>query len=135
MSKHILLIEDDPVVVEAYVHELVQHGYTIDYASNGQEGLAKLASITFDLILLDIMLPGMNGIDVLKQIKTNEKIASTPVVVLTNLGQEGVYQEAINQGITGYLLKVEALPSQLAIKIDEFFKSGEFKSSDVKPTQ
>ncbi|HSX48183.1 MAG TPA: response regulator, partial [Candidatus Nanoarchaeia archaeon] len=95
-SKKILIIEDDKFIAEMYAKLLVGHGYKVDFAVNGKEGLQKAKGGDYDLILLDIMMPEVTGIDVLKQLRGDDGIglANTKIVILTNLGQNQASQDA-----------------------------------------
>jgi two-component system alkaline phosphatase synthesis response regulator PhoP len=82
----ILLVEDDPMVVRMYQRKLTKDGFRVTLAFNGEEGLAALMKERPDIILLDIMMPKMNGIEMLKRIKADPVLKNIPVVILTNLG-------------------------------------------------
>ena len=82
--KKILLIEDDPVVRTVYQRFLQSHGFTVEVAVDGEEGLAKLATARPDAVLLDVMMPKLNGIAVLQVMRVQETFRSVPVIVLTN---------------------------------------------------
>jgi DNA-binding response OmpR family regulator len=82
----ILLIEDDPMITRMYQRKLEGEGFKVTLAFNGEEGLAAIKNEKPNIILLDIMMPKMNGIDTLKAIKADLSIKDIPVVMLTNLG-------------------------------------------------
>ena len=82
----ILLVEDDSMIVRMYQRKLEAEGFKVALAFNGEEGLAALKKETPDLVLLDIMMPKMNGIEMLKAVKADPALKSVPVVILTNLG-------------------------------------------------
>ena len=124
MDKKILLVEDEPFIVETYTHELEKSGYTVDVAEDGQKGLDLILNNQYDLILLDIMLPEIHGVDLLQKIKDLPDKKNTPVIMLTNLGQESVIEKSFNVGAAGYVLKINALPTQLVEKVKNFFESG-----------
>lgn len=84
----ILLVEDDPMVVRMYQRKLEMEGFKLTIAFNGEEGLEALKKEKPDLILLDIMMPKMNGIEMLKAVKADPVIKDIPVVILTNLGDK-----------------------------------------------
>lgn len=114
-SKKILIIEDDKFIAEMYAKLLVGHGYKVDFAVNGKEGLQKAKGGDYDLILLDIMMPEVTGIDVLKQLRGDDGIglANTKIVILTNLGQNQASQDALKAKADGYLIKADIVPSKL----------------------
>lgn len=115
----ILLIEDEVFVRDLYQRQLEKANFTIQCAKDGPEGLLY-ALQSPDLILLDIMLPGMNGIDLLKQLKSNLQTSSIPVILLTNLGQAEVIKQAYNLGAQGYLLKLNTAPDLLIEVVKKF---------------
>lgn len=82
----ILLVEDDPMVVRMYKRKLTMEGFDLSLAYNGEEGLEAINKDRPDIILLDIMMPRMNGFEMLKRVKSDEKNKDIPIVILTNLG-------------------------------------------------
>ncbi len=122
MSKKILLIEDDAFIRDLYKTVLTKAGYELEVAVDGQEAVEKAAKDTFDLILLDIMLPKLTGIEVLKVLReVGSKANATPVYVLTNLGEDTIMEEANKLGANGYFLKAKYLPKQLVEEINKLF--------------
>lgn len=119
----ILLVEDDLFLRDIYSDILTREGFIVLTADDGEVGL-KLGQDNPDakLMLLDIMLPKMHGIDLLKRLKSDPKSAMLPVVILTNLTEEHVIQEALNAGAAGYLVKVKYTPPQVLEKVKEFIK-------------
>lgn len=120
--KKILIVEDDQYLRELYVEILEEEGYAVDHASDGQEGYEKMYQGGYDLVLLDIMLPKMDGIKILEKIK-NETPPIRPnvvVVVLSNLGQESVIANATSLGAHGYMIKSEHTPDQVIAKVKGF---------------
>jgi DNA-binding response OmpR family regulator len=119
----ILLVEDDLFLRDIYYEILQKEGFTVLMADDGITGL-KLGKENVDakLMLLDIMLPNMHGIDILKQLKSDPTSAVLPIVMLTNLTEEHVIQEALNAGAAGYLVKVKYTPPQVVDKVKEFIK-------------
>lgn len=120
-QKRILLIEDDKFLYDLYLNVLQKGGFYVEVADNGEDGLFKALNDNFDLILLDIMLPKKNGVDVLKELK--EKGKNTPVLVLSNLGQEEIVQQCLTLGAVGYLIKVQNLPQDVVIRVNEVLES------------
>lgn len=129
-TKKILLIEDDYFINQLYMRILKQVGYKMVLASDGAEGI-KLADNSYDLILLDIMLPKMNGINVLKKLKENPNTKKIPVILLTNLGQESVIKAAFTIGAQGYLMKISMTPYEMVEKIKPFIINPSFQM-DIK---
>lgn len=123
MSKKILLVEDDAFVRDLYHTVLTKAGYEIEIANDGEEAVGMASYKLYDLILLDIMLPKLTGMEVLKTLRANDSRAKdTPVYLLTNLGEENIVQEAYKIGANGYLLKAKYLPKQLVEEVDKFFE-------------
>jgi DNA-binding response OmpR family regulator len=119
----ILLVEDDLFLRDIYVDILQREGFTVLTADDGEEGL-RLGQNHPDakLMLLDIMLPKMHGIDLLKKLKADPKSAELPVVMLSNLTDAHVIQESLNAGAAGFLVKVKYTPPQVLEKVKEFIK-------------
>ena len=128
-KKKILLIEDDIFIRDLYVRILEQDKFSVVTADDGEMGLQKVEEETFDLILLDIMLPKLNGIEFLRRIKTNQKLKKIPIFLVTNLGQESIIKEAFNLGAIGYFLKAQSLPQDISNHLKQFFATGEISSS------
>ena len=118
--KSILLVEDDLFVRELYQRVLSEAGFKVITAENGTEGL-KLAETKPDLILLDIMLPEMDGITVLSKLKRNAATSQIPVILLTNLGQENIIKKAFKMGAKGYLVKMHFSPYEIVNEVKNFF--------------
>lgn len=113
----ILLVEDEDFIRQLYKRQFEKAGYVIEDFANGKDGVAAGLKNQYDLILLDIMLPDVNGIDILKQIKENQTVGKTPVVMLTNLGQDDVIKEGFKFGATGYLIKAAYTPDQVVQEV------------------
>lgn len=120
MAQHILLVEDDPMLTELYQTKLEMDGFQVSVATDGESGLAQVKKLKPDLILLDIMLPKLNGFEVLKSVKQQPLTAKIPVIVLTNLGGEKAdsdKQLALNLGADEFLVKTFHLPDDIVGKI------------------
>lgn len=117
-SNKVLLIEDDPMVVKMYQRKLTMDGFSLTAAFNGEEGLAALKQARPDIILMDIMMPKMNGIEALKIIKSDANYKDIPVVILTNLGdrQEDV-QKCKDIGAEDYWVKASLPLKEMSERI------------------
>ncbi len=115
----ILLIEDDTFLAGMYVTKLTMEGFTVALAGDGQEGLSLAKEKIPDLILLDILLPKMNGFDVLKVLKSDASTKKVPVILLTNLGQKSDVVKGLDLGAADYLIKAHFMPSEVVAKIKE----------------
>ena len=113
--KTILVIEDDRFIGEMYVRSLRKEGYEVEWVVSGTQGYAAATSKTYDLILLDIMLPEAQGTDVLTQLRNDkeDKIPNSKVVILTNFEQDDDSRLAMEAKADGYLIKAEITPRKL----------------------
>ena len=121
-NKRVLIVEDDFFVRDLYNRELSREGFEVSAAEDGAEGLLKAIEEKPDLILLDIMLPKMSGLDVLKTLKEKEETKEIPVVLLTNLGQDSVIREGFTLGAIGYLIKAAYTPTQIIEEVKKFLR-------------
>lgn len=115
--KKILLIEDEVFIADLYARQLIKAGFEVKTVDDGTAGLQTLNSEKFDLLLLDIMLPGINGLEILKQWKTKNPTSTMPVLLLTNLGQDSVIKEGFQLGAQGYLIKSAYTPDQVLAEV------------------
>lgn len=116
-SKKILLVEDEDFIRELYQRQLSKEGFMVKAAPDGTQGLAALNAEKFDLLLLDIMLPGMNGLQVLREFKTKNPGSPMITILLTNLGQEAVIKEGFELGAQAYLIKASYTPDQVVQEV------------------
>jgi|SRR5690606_11745322 len=116
----ILIVEDDLFIRELYERQLSLEGYDVSTAEDGELGLAALSQSVPDLLLLDIMLPKVSGLDVLRTMKAKEETKNVPVILLTNLGQDSVIKEGFNLGADGYLIKSAYTPDQIIDEVKKF---------------
>jgi len=116
MSK-ILLIEDDKFLRELVIQKLGKEGYDVQEAAEGEGGLAKMKNEKPDLVLLDLILPGIDGFEVLRRIKEDADLKSVPVIILSNLGQRDDVQKGIDLGAADYLIKAHFTPGEIVEKI------------------
>lgn len=117
MNKKLLLVEDEEYIRDLYKRQLDLAGLMTDAFGLGNEGLAAAEKNPYDLILLDIMLPDINGLQILQKIKQNPISKNTPVVLLTNLGQDAVIKQGFELGADGYLVKAAYTPDQIVQEI------------------
>lgn len=134
--KKILLVEDEDFIRELYVRQLAKAGFAIKTAVDGQSGLETLKKETFDLLLLDIMLPGMNGLQLLREFKTHNPNSPMITILLTNLGQEAVIKEGFELGAQAYLIKASYTPDQVVNEVrNALFGSQPPPSPNPTPAQ
>jgi CheY-like chemotaxis protein len=106
----VLLVEDDPLIIRLYQKTLTLEGYEIESADNGLSALEILPVFMPDIILLDIMMPTMNGIQFLQHMKANPAVAEIPVIVLTNVADSDVTMSAVDAGAALILIKSQTEP-------------------------
>ncbi len=123
MNKKILLVEDEDFIRELYTRQLIKAGFLVKSVADGQAGLDLLKNEQFDLMLLDIMLPGMNGLQVLREFKTNNPNSPMTTILLTNLGQEAVIKEGFELGAQAYLIKASYTPDQVVNEVKNALSS------------
>lgn len=121
-KKKILIIEDEEVLVNMYETKFTSEGYQILKATNGEDGLILVQKEKPDLILLDVILPKMDGFMVLKKIKSDPTTKNIPVILLTNLGQDEDINKGKEDGAVAYLVKANLTPSEVIDKVKEIFK-------------
>lgn len=119
MKPKILLIEDDPSLTKIYQTELEIDGFEVSTAADGQAGLSAAKTDKPALILLDIVLPKLNGLAVLEQLKQDEVTKNIPVIVITNFGQEDNVKRAFALEAEDFVLKYQTTPAELVKKIKE----------------
>jgi DNA-binding response OmpR family regulator len=116
-QKRIILIEDEDFIRDLYVRQLNLAGLKTDGFGSGNEGLQAIQKEHYDILLLDIMLPDINGLEILKQVKQTEATKSLPVILLTNLGQDTIIKEGFELGAEGYLVKAAYTPDQIVQEV------------------
>ena len=121
----IMIIEDDIHLLENYVTELEIRKYKVVTVTDGAKALSSVAKEKPDLILLDIMLPNKNGIDILEEIRQDSKISDTPVVMLTNYGDEENIRRSLELGALDYLKKYNVTPSDVGQRLEKYSKTND----------
>lgn len=124
-TKKILVVEDDQFLREFYKELLSSEGYAVDEAADGEVALSKLQNNDYNLVLLDLMLPKKDGVQVLRDLKaTSSKSTNIIIVVLTNLGQDLVIKECFDLGANGYLIKSALNPDQVLTEVKSYLNKG-----------
>lgn len=122
MAMTVLVVEDTELLRRMYSDKLTQEGYRVLSAADGLEALSLLRGDTPDLILLDLIMPKMSGLEVLDLIKRDPRLNRVPVLILSNLGQDEDMQRALELGATDYLIKNEVRPNDVAERINGILK-------------
>jgi len=131
--KNILLVEDDPFLIDIYTTKLREESFSIEVATDGKEGLKKLREKKFDLLVLDIVLPKIDGWEILEKLKTelpkeakvkmrtkfSSPIKNLKIIILSNLGQREEVEKGLKLGATKYLIKAHYTPSEVVEAIKE----------------
>jgi DNA-binding response OmpR family regulator len=122
MAKNILIVEDDKFLRELIVQKLIKEGYDVAEAIDGEEGIKKVKTVKPDLVLLDLILPGIDGFEVLTKIKEDPSLVRIPVIILSNLGQKDDVERGLKLGAIDYLIKVHFTPREIIDKIKNTLK-------------
>lgn len=115
--KKILLIEDDPFLVDIYTTKLKEFGFLVDSVQDGEEAMVKIKEQIPDLVLLDIVLPTINGWEILKDIKSDPNLENVKVFILSNLGERSEIERGLKAGAAKYLVKAHFTPTEVVKEI------------------
>lgn len=123
MLKKLLLIEDDDVLAKMYTKKFGDDGWDVLVCHHGSKATSMASSEPFDIIILDLMLPGLSGIDILGMLRSDKRTAKIPIVVCTNHGDDYNREKCLTYGADEFVLKVDSTPTSLAATIERVFKS------------
>jgi DNA-binding response OmpR family regulator len=118
----IAIIEDDPTINQMYRMKFEANGFDVQLANDGERGVALAKAFKPDLILLDMQMPTMNGLEALSEIRSNDWGKQIPVIILTNMGEEESPKELRDLGIESYIVKADLTPSQVVERVKETLK-------------
>jgi len=116
----ILIVEDDSILSDLYNNTFSFAGYTTVIAKNGLEGFDKARQENPDIIFLDLMMPKMNGLELIEELKKNETTKNIPVVILSNFSDEKLAKEAMAKGALAYIIKSDYEPKQVIQMADKW---------------
>jgi len=122
MAKKILIIEDDDFLRQLISKKMSSEGFTVSSAADGPDGIEKVKSIKPDLVLLDLLLPTIDGFEVLSKIKTDKDTTSIPVIILSNLGQQEEISKGLKLGAADFLVKAQLTPEEIVEKVKILLK-------------
>ncbi len=125
LKNNILIVEDEHDIREIYAEVLSMAGYVVDQVADGEKGMQKIRDDNWDILLLDIMLPGKDGIKILKEIKDHPELKKGIVIALTNLNSENIIQEVFGSGADGYLIKSEITPDKVVEEVGRILANQE----------
>lgn len=120
--KKVLIVEDEMMLREAYAQILTMKGYKVSTASDGVEGLEQLEKVKPDLVLLDILMPRMDGLELLKHANVKQKYPKTKVLAFSNLSNASQVSEMVKNGADRHVLKSSVSPSQLVSLVEGLLK-------------
>ncbi|MGH9476208.1 MAG: response regulator transcription factor [Terriglobales bacterium] len=122
-GRPILLVEDEDLIRDTYARRLEHEGYAVRQAASGREALQSARQAPPQLILLDVMLPDLSGLEVLKSLRADRRFLSTPVVLFTNLSQHIDKHQAARLGATDYLVKSEVAPADVVARVRQLLEA------------
>ena len=122
MAKTILVIEDDKFLRELISRKLTGEGFDVLEAVDGEEGIKKIKEGKPDLVLLDLILPGIDGFEVLTRVRDDPAVSSIPIIILSNLGQREEVEKGLKLGAIDYLIKAHFTPGEIIEKIKNVLK-------------
>lgn len=120
--KKILLIEDDLDLQRLYLEILTDEGFVVDTAEDGEAGLLKMKQGQYALVMLDIMMPKKDGLEILKEVKAATPKYNTPVIFITNMGYDSSVQKGLGLGAVAYLTKADYTPDQIVAEVRKYIK-------------
>jgi DNA-binding response OmpR family regulator len=127
----ILLVEDEQYLRELYQEILIEQGFKVETASEGEEGFNKLKQGGYDLVILDIILPKLNGLEIMRKIRSDPPLRpNKKVVFLTNLDKDEEIKEALQLG-DGYFIKSQITPGSLVDELRTYLAAGDGEASDT----
>jgi DNA-binding response OmpR family regulator len=119
---NVLLVEDDPAVLEMYRLKLELDGYHVNTANDGEQGLKKATDMAPDIIFLDIRLPKIDGLEVLRRLRAQERTRDIPVIILSNYDEEDLVSRGLRLGAHEYLIKARTTPTSLSEGIEDWLR-------------
>ncbi|PIT92617.1 MAG: response regulator [Candidatus Harrisonbacteria bacterium CG10_big_fil_rev_8_21_14_0_10_42_17] len=129
----ILLVEDDRFLSSLLKNRLQKDAFEVETAMSGTEALEKLKTLRPDIVLLDIILPGKSGFEILEEIKSDPQIQNTPVIIISNLGQEGDVERMMKMGAKDYFVKARTSIEDIVKKVRNYLPEGSGVAPPVQP--
>jgi len=120
--KKILLVEDDKFISDIYATKFKEEGFEIEVAADGEDCLNKLTEAKPDLLILDIVLPKVDGWEVLRKIKTDENLKDLKVVILSNISKKENVEKGLKSGIIKYFVKAHYTPTEICEEIKKILE-------------
>jgi len=113
----ILLVDDDAFLRDMYATKFTESGDVVEIAHDGAQALSMLTEQTFDVVVMDMVMPGMSGLELLTAIHSNTSIKKCKYIVLSNQGEQTDIQAAVDAGADGYIIKADSIPSEVVAKV------------------
>lgn len=118
----LLLVDDDAFLRDMYATKFTEAGHEVDTADTSAAALRKIEASDFDLLLLDMIMPGMNGVELMEAVHEQLPDKKMKFIVLSNQGQESDIKDAERAGALGYIIKAEMIPSDVVTKVEKLMK-------------
>jgi DNA-binding response OmpR family regulator len=122
MSRKVLVVEDDRFLRELITQKLSREGYDVSEAVDGEDGVKKAEEKRPEIILMDLILPGIDGFEAITRIKANPELEDIPIIILSNLGQRDDVERGLKLGATDFLIKAHFTPGEIIEKIEKVLK-------------
>ncbi len=122
VAKRVLLIEDEDVFVEMFTKKLTEDGYVVESAKNGAWGLKEAMNKYFDILIIDMVMPAMNGDEIVMALKQNDKTKNVPIIVLSASVGDEVREKVEKMGISAFFVKTQLVPSELSKEVAKLLK-------------
>ena len=122
-GRKVLIIEDEDVFIEMFGDKLKQEGFEVVAAKNGKWGLKEAEKGGFDCMLLDMMMPAMNGFEAIQELRANENTKNIPIIILSNSALDSEVQKALDLGANAYHIKTQVTPGEIAQEVKELIKA------------
>ncbi len=121
-GKKVLIVDDDPFILDMYKLKFKEEGFEVESASDGEKAFAAVKDTRPDVVLLDVIMPILDGFEVLKKLKADSDVKNIPVIMLTNLGQKEDMEKGMSGGAVDYIVKAHFTPSEVVEKVKQFLK-------------
>ena len=118
-DKKILVVDDDSFILDMYIIKFKEQGFQVETAMDGEEALKKIETVKPDIVLLDVVMPIMNGFDVIQKIQESKMPRTYKILFLTNFGQREEIERGMSLGADGYIIKAHLTPSEVMEKVKE----------------
>ena len=116
----VLIVEDDSLIVKIYTTRLQAEGFEVQSAQDGLEGVTKMREFVPDVVLLDVMMPKLDGFGLVTEIKKDPKLQTIPIIMYSNMNNEEEIQRAKSLGVVEFLIKANLTPNQVIEKIKQY---------------